>query len=305
MEEQYTLSKVRQTLFQAASVTILHKVMIIHGHSMDAVIVVNNRAMHGGGIYATSHFTVSIAGNSVISYNHADYNGGGIYASSYTSIFLTGHCVISNNQGKYGGALYCDWNLIIFVSQSILLNNTADYRGGVYGYECTTVIHNNSFGLNIAVFDGGAINGGIELDIYNTGFTNNKVVYGRGGAVCTYGKSLRCFHCTFHNNTAAQCGALSGTKLEMSHSVLSYNTATGVDEQDGGGVLCVWDGYVVIEASSLQSTGQWRCDGDRSQQLSISLSDSTFIHNTAGRNGGVLECDYCNIITIGLCEFRI
>ena len=117
----------------------------------------------------------------------------------------------------------------------------------MYGYECPITIHNSSFGLNTVVFDGGAINGGIELDMYNTDFTNNKVFYGRGGAIHTYGKLLKFSHCTFHNNTAAQCGALSGTKLEIHYSELSYNSATGIDERDGGGVLCVWGGYVVIE----------------------------------------------------------
>ena len=157
--------------------------LIIGGNS----VISNNHANYGGGgIYASSSCVLSLYyDNNVISNNHAQY-GGGIYASSYSTVYLKGNNVMSNNQANYGGALYCNLNFVL-INQNALLNNTADHGGGVYGHECTISIHNSSFKFNTAVlnFDGGAINGHIELDTYNTNFTNNKVVYGKGGAIHT------------------------------------------------------------------------------------------------------------------------
>ena len=208
----------------------------------------NNHAGYcGGGIYAISNCTLFIAGNNTINSNQAWYGGGGIYVTDHSTVTLTGGSTVSNNQASYGGALYCGWNLIVFINHSTLVNNTADYGGGVDGYECILEIYNSNFELNTAMFDGGAINGGIELNIYNTGFATNKVVYGRGGAINTYQKFLRLIRCILHNNTASQCGALTATMLEINQSIFTHNTATGVDERGGGGALCVWNGYVNID----------------------------------------------------------
>ena len=67
-----------------------------------------------------------------------------------------------------------------------------------------------------------------------------------------YTHSVRLMQNRLHNNTAAQLGALSATEVEISHCIFSYNTAIGVDERDGGGVLCVSDGYVNIETSRFE-----------------------------------------------------
>ena len=83
--------------------------------------------------------------------------------------------------------------------------------------------------------------------------------------------------------------------LEINQSTFTHNTATGVDECDDGGALCVRDGYVNIDTSNFEHNRAWEdaiggvMEIDRSN---ISLSNSNFTHNTASRSGGVVECEY-------------
>ena len=95
-------------------------------------------------------------------------------------------------------------------------------------------------------------------------------MYSRGGAIYGYRLTVSLTQSTLHNNTAAQCGAVRATRIEIIECVVTGNTATGVDERDGGGALCLWDGHAIINAS-------------------------TFADNTALENGGVIEADRSNI----------
>ena len=256
--------------------------------------LVKNSAEYGGGIYISNDCNVHISGNSSLVKNSAEY-GGGIYSDSYNTLSITESRVINNN-ALYGGGVYCNWNILI-VDQTLLSTNNATRGGGIYGYECNVTLNYNRFTMNTAITDGGAIFiGSGYVDIVLSTFVDNRVLYGRGGAIHTYRKLTRLTQCTLYNNTAAQCGAVRATRLEISECNIAHNKATGVDERDGGGALCIWDGYVRVSKSNFEHNIAKENGGvietDRSN---VSLHDSTFINNGADKNGGVIECDYCNI----------
>ncbi len=76
---------------------------------LNEVIIRNNIALNGGGIYCYPiEFGSLNIHNSVIENNLAVENGGGIYKKSGTLVsFFIQNSVIKNNQALDGGGLYC------------------------------------------------------------------------------------------------------------------------------------------------------------------------------------------------------
>ena len=270
--------------------------------SIDGGIVTKNRATIGGGLYADDHCNISVGEGSLISNNYAN-NGGGIYSSRHCTVSIAGTSAIFNNHAIYGGGLYCYWNFVS-VNQSFFTSNNATYGGGVYGYRCAISLSDSSFSSNSTLLDGGGVYVQSDLiTVQDTSFTNNGAVYGRG-AIHSYGHLVRLVHSTLHNNTAAQYGGLRATMLEIRQGKFVNNTATGVDERDGGGVLCVRNGNVSIETSYFAYNTANEDGGVMEIDHSIvSLIASTFTNNIVHRSGGVGECDYC-IISIENCVFN-
>ncbi|MBN1182784.1 MAG: hypothetical protein JXB49_10885 [Bacteroidales bacterium] len=106
------------------------------------------------GVYGDNSFNVVFNGDTgyidgfVILYGYAmldlntDYGyGGGIYNEG--QLYLK-NCILSDNKALFGGGIYCDANASLFMENTIVANNNADYTGwgpsgygGGIGYEST------------------------------------------------------------------------------------------------------------------------------------------------------------------------
>ena len=104
------------------------------------------------------------------------------------------------------------------------------------------------------------------IDIDQCIFNNNVATYGKGAVIESNNVLVRLVHCTVCHNTAVECGAMEATWLDVNNSTFTYNSATGIDEAGGGGVICVSEG-------------------------SIRINNSHFEHNVAAKDGGVMKVD--------------
>ena len=109
-----------------------------------------------------------------------------------------------------------------------------------------------------------------QLSVSNCYFKNNTAINGFGGAIFNNAKTdtnVLLVDSTFVYNSASSCGVLNfdiylfHIVLNIIESTFMYNTATG--QSVGGGVFCVKD-------------------------ASISVTNSTFSHNSAALNAGVM-----------------
>ena len=132
---------------------------------LDRVIVTNNRAGQGAGIYNDSTMTLT---DSVVSYN-GDTNtiGGGIY--NHKNIVLD-RVTVSNNQADTGAGLYIH-NLALSTSLTnvtVSTNTAQNPGGGMYTGSDVSVMH-STFTLNTADTGGGIrTKGAASVELVNS-----------------------------------------------------------------------------------------------------------------------------------------
>ncbi len=100
---------------------------------------------------------MQLGGGLVISYcnftnNSATFDGGAVYVSQ-ADVYISNSTFIENNvyydgiRGSFGGAIYCDYSTLQLENNEII-NSSAQYGGGVYGYDLSYYIEGNSFAGN-------------------------------------------------------------------------------------------------------------------------------------------------------------
>ena len=286
--------------------------------------ITNNTAVSGGGLY--THKCQVFVEHSILSKNRAANSGGALYCCSkksvltsngamlnthasdqsyhHYSIFIGNNSRIINNHAySNGGGLYNYGNFLSLESNQVS-NNYANYGGGVYGSNCNMVLNDNTFDLNTAVFGGGAmcLKESHPIEIDNCTFSGNEVKYGRGAAIESYSVLIRLVHCNVNNNTATECGGIEANMIEITDSIFESNSASGQDEVGGGGVLCVWNGYISVEGSVFEQNMAMKDGGVMIiNNSSLRMLDSNFINNKAYWIGGI-KADDSNI-TITSCQF--
>ena len=180
------------------------------------LIIQNNEARSGGGIYVSNSFNQFINVN--INENTADNDGGGIHL--YDSISIFEDTVFNNNVARRGsgGAVYIlstsskDSNLI--VDGGLFTGNTAEDNGGAIAIPTSSA--NNDFNLNNAVFrDNTANNGGAIYNYYtdSSSTISNSIFDGNiadtdGGAIFNHSSSASGTNLTFYNNEAINGAAV-------------------------------------------------------------------------------------------------
>ena len=220
------------------------------------------------------------------------YNGGAVYIRRASSVLIN-HTNFSNNQGSrhYGGALslFVHKSLIV-INESYFYNNintkfnwTDDSEfnygdaGTVYldGKHNSLVIDKSSFVNNeVIAIDGGTVyaygsqTGSVV--ILHTNFTNNNIsgppyqLRASFGGLLISTDTVKIADSIFFNNSAENCGALSMqvNDIHISNSYFVHNSAVHYS----GGAICVFQGL--------------------DQML---ISNCTFSHNYAKKDGGVLK----------------
>jgi hypothetical protein len=100
------------------------------------VISGNSCPTYGGGVGVRGVF--SMHDNAVIANNTAPYGGGGVSVYVHGIFYMWGNAVIANNtataEGSRGGGVFLEWGHFDIEGNARIVNNTADYGGGVYVY---------------------------------------------------------------------------------------------------------------------------------------------------------------------------
>lgn len=224
---------------------------------------------------------------------------GGVLRTYLCAMVLISNSHFINNSAVYAGAIYCQGSNSFTITNCSFSSNIASHdEGGAMRVHAShvTLLH-SIFNGNLACTKGGAVyvtgavtanwtnftsnkadSGGAlyvyavdsQLSVSNCYFKNNTAINGFGGAIFNNAKTdtnVLLVDSTFVYNSASSCGVLN-FDIYLFHIVLNiigstfmYNTATG--QSVGGGVFCVKD-------------------------ASISVTNSTFSHNSAALNAGVM-----------------
>ena len=213
-------------------------------------------------------------GSALYNAGTADYNSGNVYY----------------NESVYG-ALYNSKNLKI--TRIKFLGNNSDYGGALYNAGTGKAeIYGSTFSSNNAK-TGGAIYSEGELVLGNYTYTKGKKTYK--------------YETSFSNNTSSEAGGavyLSNntkgniTNVEFkSNKAYSTETTTTVDEETGATVETV----TPIGAGGAISIGKKSEPTGEIEHLTI--SDSTFNSNSAGKQGGAISVDADSAIDITNSQF--
>ncbi len=138
------------------------------------VLISNNKARRGGGIYCTRKSTI-LGNSALISGNIAapSGGGGGIYCYRMSGYLL--NLYITDNEAKSGGGIYCYRNSPL-IYNNVIMNNSSTHNGG---------------GLCISYAD--------SIMIMNTSFSGNSA--NRGGAIHSSGSDpTTIFNCILWDN---------------------------------------------------------------------------------------------------------
>ena len=222
-----------------------------------------NNALAGGAIYAFDFCHITIYNNTIEANTGsaiAFYNN--VHSKIYISSFF-------DNLASYkgGGAIVSKAGCILHVTKTLFKANKAIGSGGVFfGEGILSFFHNCSFIDNFA-FKGGvlaAANSNVEL--FTSNFMNNSATEGGTDG------SLLLDHCRFSNNTAYGNGGVGyieeNSQIKITRNVFRFNSAT-----HAGGVLWL-------------------------RKAVVNITDSVFVSNWAGIDGGVIDAQFSSLINI-------
>ena len=245
--------------------TALRSAGAVYWHGTNGTIAnsnfTNNRAL------GNHSFKNDPRGGSVANYTTAGGNGGAIVWTG-TQALIDNSNFINNTASRLGGSIYIQDNANTTIQNTKFINNSAGINGGAVDFNrgaYNGTILNSTFDNNIANRSGGAVFWfGTKGTIRDSNFTNNtalgiinytdshgNITYGGyGGAVIWTGDEGLVDNCRFIDNYA------------------QYNEAT----KSGGRGGAVY----------LQGSDVGKCSN-------TTFSNSVFINNTAGFNGGAVD----------------
>ncbi|MBQ72365.1 MAG: hypothetical protein CMJ67_05610 [Planctomycetaceae bacterium] len=234
----------------------------------------------GGGISITNGSPVLT--DCIIEGNSAPY-GAGLRIQNSTVDML--RCAIrGNTSSQWGGGLYSSLNTTLAMTDCELIENPAEFGGGLYGWSMDAYLGNCRIQDNSATWSGGGIH------YYNSG-------------------TIDLVGCEIRDNTAqgAPLGVLSkasgvyagvNSTFNVRDCVITGNIANDV----GGGMLCHGTATVNIEGTEIctnspdQVTGNWADEG----QNQICSNPSTDIPGTyATIKAAIIAAADGDIVSIG------
>jgi hypothetical protein len=282
------------------------------------LIISNNVAAAGGGIYvyhagALTLTSVSLISNSAINAGAGGFLHNGIYDLDVTLI----DSVFERNSGPtYAGGLYAETATIIGSRFMTNTNTSATYGGGAY-IQHLKLMSDTLFSGNSTAGDGGGAYVTLEGTIVNSEFDDNSAM-NRGGGL-RVGGVLTLTDTNFRRNKALNTGAayggglyafsdstilgglfvgneVSGTAsayggaayfaqdLDMAGTLLGNNTSSAVTTSRGGGVYAAATANIV--GSLFAANAATGDGGGLYANNTAKLTAVNFANNSAGGAGG-------------------
>jgi predicted outer membrane repeat protein len=231
-----------------------------------------NEAGEGGAAYLDEgnlYVSASVGGQSDITYNTALNDEGGAFSIDDGKFEILGDVVFAHNTAEDGGAIYAsgDGNeYFSFVGDGVeFSNNKAEYDGGALYVDGWLRIQ-------------GQEDGGVD-------FESNTAYDGQGGAIYQYDGYLEIKNASFTNNEAEDGGEGGGgrggaiyagvqdngeTNITLANLYFAANTA----EYSGGAIAVENEDF-----------------NDEGYRTNFSISDSGFVRNYSGDEGGAIYID--------------
>ena len=279
---------------------------------------INNTAVsgNGGGLYVSTHFSVTI---SHCNFWNNTCDGGGLGGAGVSIVAPANHISVNvigstflNNvvQIGNGGGLYFRSNgqlASMMITESSFRNNTATsiqdslrnrntvFGGGIYmsGGNSSISIDSSEFSMNCASGSGGGVYMTGSIVVNSSNFTENSALLGEGGAIHCDGRNanVTLISSMFDYNSAPSCGALDVNErfhvIEFQDCSFTHNTATGTEI--GGGACCISSASLSVTNSNMSHNaatmngGVFYFNGGV-----VEIRNSNFINNSAEGRGGVV-----------------
>jgi len=269
--------------------------LILNKSSFTNNIATSNYDYSGGAICNRGTLTDN---NSTYTNNSAYYGGAVDNVNGGTSTLT--NITLTSNTGTEGGAIYNDGTVNIL--NSTLTQNNATNGGAIYIYGGTLTLNNSTLTENNATNGGAIYNNGIST-VNGGDFMDNTAAY--GGAIYN-NANLNLTNSDLNNNTATDGGAIyNNANLNLTNSDLNNNTAS-----EGGAIYNNSNGAtVIINLTNSTLTGNTATDSGGaiynyaaySGEADINIILSIFQNNKASNNGGA----FYNTISSGTSKVTI
>jgi predicted outer membrane repeat protein len=174
----------------------------------------------GGGMQNVGYASSTIVKNTIFKDNYAK-EGGAVF-NFYNSVSYFYNVTIEDNSADMGGGIACRSGCNIFVENSLIQNNEAEYRAGalLVNYGSNVICTDVSFTSNTTNGNGGAVwvddqasQYGGTLPVFTTcSFSDNSAAY-YGGAIHNFNSAETTISsCTFSGNSALYGSDLANTE---------------------------------------------------------------------------------------------
>ena len=222
-------------------------------HINGEVLIENNIAESGAGIYISDNSTVIFDENSTVKFinNSVDHDGAAIFTNHSSNVIFDQNSTIKfQNNKATRGTIYSENNSSIsFENNSFALftNNVADYGAAIFSFSNSfiTFKHNSMviFNSNIVEYCGVLISILFSSIIYKD---NTRVSY-NGNTISRTSTSNNYYETSAA--ASAMCVFQRSDVIYSGHSLVSYNSNTA----GGGGAITISDSNVIIEELSTVS----------------------------------------------------
>jgi hypothetical protein len=227
--------------------------------------------------------------NSMCENNNADY-GGCIFMIARAQAFVEGS-VLARNKGIYGGAAVTQDGSNLTVSRnSSVLDNTAQYAGGMFAHARSRIdVRDSLIALNTADGEGGGalVGQSAVMTVINTVFCGNRAK--QGAAMCAQDSGAAFMEDSrIIDNVASVHGG--GLAVSQNATFMVSNTSVSVNSAPVGGAVVVEGAarLVLSHSSRIFDNAGVTCAGFVVRDnATLSLSSGSLVsRNAASRTGG-------------------
>lgn len=217
-------------------------------------------------------------------------------------------CMFDGNMANIGAGVGSNGASDVRIDSSDFMLNMADTGGAIYGFECSTTIHDCSFELNEASGGGGAITfgGAGRQDIVNADFSGNQADF--GGSVHAFGG----VHMSIESGAFVENSASDGGGIYLFNAdptvcgVMFAGNSAGDMAMNvgGGGAIYNASGSApfVSSCTFVENTGGFGSGAIRNQDSDATIVNCGFFGNRANTSGGAIE-NLTSNATIAGCYF--
>ena len=259
-------------------------------HVRGDVMIENNVAENGAGIYISDYSTITFdkSSNVKLVNNSANHNGAAIFVSHHSNVIFEQSSVVTFNDNKASsGTVYCEASSNVTFKGNCNVtfssNSATQYGAAVYSFDNSHVTFTEN--SKVTFNDNKATNGTVYCEASsNVTFTNCNVTFSSNSAT-QHGAAIYSFdnsNVTFTENS----------KITFSNNIVSSNN---IDLQHGGIIYSENNGYISFKGNSFTVFTNNIADYGAAI-FSFSNSSITFKDNSRVTfNNNIVQ--YCGVLT--------